>query len=498
MTTPRFPAVDRDGKIQEAHLPSRLSESELVSLIQSESSGGGAPDPTDPANKSGLEMLATKLAFGGAGQHTVAVVADSTMNDGNDSLRIFDRKYSAELPDSVRHVYHNWNTAENGWRHATNSEGDITPGHDGTVIEDSFSRVATDLVGNTPDTGVAWSGSPGTWSSNGTEAKASGLGALSVDAGVKNMVLESTLNVNNTALESAQSFRYYLGGASAVSEQGIMLAVNISNTGGLSFTPYLNFGNPPVRFGDILYAPGVTNNSPTTVQVTVRIEIDIQNITITVTGPTGDSRSTSGVITEEQYAQMGTWAVVKSFNAVTSGLGIDHLKISTAPQPPQGDTLDVWNGAIAGGRWTTFNTTKLTEMFGEVDVDVLILSMGHNNGAQTGEDFAAEIEAWISQWVTLHPETKGIIWVSQNPQFPPATSPTAHRDRQMAIRLASKELGLEYVSGYEAFSVLPDGGLSLVNSDGIHPTTPSGGAIIGDFGSVLMADTIMNSIQARI
>lgn len=498
MTTPRFPAVDRDGKIQDAHLPSRLSESELVSLIQRESSGGGTPDPTDPTDKSGLEMLAMKMVFGGTGQHTVAVVADSTMNDGNDSLRLFDRKYSAELSDSVRHVYHNWNTAENGWRHATNSEGDITPGHDGLVIEDSFNRVSTDLVGSTPDTGVAWAGSPDRWSSNGTEAKASGLGALSVDAGVKNMVLESTLNVNNTALESAQQFRFYLGGSHATNQSGVMLAVNISNIGGLSFTPYLNFENPPVRFGNILYAPGVTNNSDTLVQVAVRMEIDIQNITITVTGPTGDSRSTSGVMTEEQYARMGTWVNTWSFSSNTPGLGIDHLKISTAPQPPQGDTLDVWNGAIAGGRWTTFNNTKLTEMFDGVAVDVLILSMGHNNSSQTGEAFVTETEAWISQWMTLHPETKGIIWVSQNPQFPPATSPSAHRDRQMAIRLASKELGLEYISGYEAFSVLPDGGLSLVNADGIHPTTPSGGAIAGDFGAVLVADTVMNSIRAKI
>lgn len=494
MTTPRFPAVDRDGKIQDAHLPSRLSESELVSLIQRESSGGGT---SKPAAESGLEMLATKLAFGGAGQHTVAVVADSTMNDGNDALRIFDRKYNALLPESVRHIYHNWNTAENGWRHATNSEGDITPGHDGLVIEDSFNRVTTDLVGSTPDTGVAWAGSPDRWSSNGTEAKAAGLGTLSVDAGVKDMVLESTLNITTEALDTAQSFRYYLGGTTATSQSGIMLAVNISNTGGLSFTPYNNISNPPTRFGDQLYASGATANSATPVQVTVRMEIDIQNVTITVTGPTGEARSTSGVIPEEQYAQLGTWVQTWAFNAETPGLGIDHLKILTAPQPPVGDTLDVWNGAIAGGRWTTFNDAKLDEMFGGLHVDVLMFSMGHNNGSQSGSAFSAEVEAWIDLWMSHHPETQAIIWISQNPQFPPATRVSAHRERQLAMRVAAKQKW-EYVAGYEAFSTQPDGGQSMVGPDGIHPTTPGGGAMDGDYGAVLMAETILSAVHSRI
>ena len=494
MTTPRFPAVDRDGKIQDAHLPSRLSESELVSLIQRESSGGGTSKPTA---ESGLEMLAMKLAFGGAGQHTVAVVADSTMNDSNDPLRIFDRMYSAELSDTVRHVYHNWYTAENGWRHTINSEGDITPAHDGVIVEDNFNRVEAELYGSTPDVGAPWAGRTGAWSSDGSVARSSGgSGALTVDTNTKNMRIDARLHITAES-DVAQSIRFCLGSTTQIAQNGYMVSLNLTNAGGFLIYPYTVFEGTSTRIGDQITGTGLGLLPGSSGIVDLIIEIDIQNVKVTATGPNGIPVESVGLLTEGQYGSLGTWAGLHSISDVASGFAVDSMKITTAPQPPVGDTLDVWNGAIAGGRWSTFNDTKLDQMFGGLHVDVLMLSMGHNNGSQSGPDFVAETEAWIDLWMSHHPETQAIVWISQNPQFPPATGVSTHRGRQLAMRVAAKQKW-EYVAGYEAFSSRPDGGQSMVGADGIHPTTPGGGSMDGDYGAVLMAETILGAVHARI
>lgn len=488
MTSPIFPAVGEDGRIQEKHLPERLTEEGLLAVIRREAATTGVASP-------GLDALAQKLAFGGAGNHTVAVVADSTMNDGNDSLRIFDRMYSAELADSVRHTYHNWNTADSTWRHTVNSEGDITPAHDGLVLEDSFDRVETDLVGSTPEVGAPWSGRPGTWSSDGQVARpTTSPAALSVDVGSKNMMVKTTVQMTTT--EFNKSIRVYMGASSDVAQSGVMTSINVSSTGLASFRMY--FGSTPI--GEQIYgnALGMTNATASEQSVDVQVEIDIQNIKMTLTGPNGTPVVVNTVISEEEYATLGTWAGLHSIIAAPGGITVDSVEIRTAPSPEQGDSLDVWNGAIAGAKWQTFNQSKLAELFGGLDIDILMLSLGHNNGTQTGAEFVAEAEAWVDLWMSLHPETQSIIWVSQNPQFPPAASPAFHRDRQLAMRLASKRQGWEYVAGYEVFSRLADGGQSLVLADGIHPTTPPVGSMTGDYGAVLMAETIMGAIQARV
>ena len=88
--------------------------------------------------------------------------------------------------------------------------------------------------------------------------------------------------------------------------------------------------------------------------------------------------------------------------------------------------------------------------------------------------------------------------MSQNPQFAPAASVISHRDRQLAIREAHRRLGMDYVGGYEAIASQPDGGASLVQSDGIHPTTPPIGVTEGEYGAVKVAEAIMESVNARI
>ena len=480
-------SVGDSGVISENVLPDRLSEESLIQLVKN-------PLMTDTSG--GLDELAAKIAFGGAGQHSIGVVSDSSMNDGVDSLRIFDRKISKLLPTSVRHIYHNWNTADAGWRHTTNIEGEVDPGHDGTVLVDTFSRVTSSLVGSTPDIGAAWGGT-GAWSTDGQYARASGKGKLTVDANDRSMKLGLDMQVS-LADAVDQRLDLILGTPSDYSYGGMMLTISIGSTGSLSFVPYVWDGKW-TRAGDRIYGSsvGIPAASATVHSVSVTISIDIQNITIDVKGPSATA-STTAQMTESQYASSGSWLRIEAVTEDTSAIALDKISVLTAPQDPQGDTLDVWNGAIAGAKLASFDDARIESMFGDKNIDILMVSMGHNHRTQSPSDFLEELELWIGLWKQKHPETKYFIWVSQNPQFPPASSVLAHRDRQRAVRLEHRNLGMDYVGGYESISKQPDGGSALILADGIHPTTPPVGVTEGEYGAVKVAEAIIKSITNRI
>lgn len=418
------------------------------------------------------------------------------MNDGVDSLRIFDRKLAERLPASVRHVYHNWNTVDAGWRHTTNIEGEIDPGHDGTVLVDTFSRVSSSLVGSIPDKGAAWGGS-GTWAADGQYARASGKGSLFTDAEDRSMRVELDMQVS-LADAANQRIDFAFGLPSSSGYGGVMVTVLIGATGAVEFVPYVWDGRW-VRAGDRLAGSsvGIPARSAIAHPVSITVSIDIQNVSVSVEGPSS-TIATSFQMTESQYVNSGSWVRIDATTDDTSAIGLDKVSIHTAPRGPQGDTLDVWNGAIAGAKLSSFDDARIESMFGDKSIDILMVSMGHNHRTQRPADFLGELGSWLDLWKQKHPETKHFIWISQNPQFPPAASVAAHRDRQRAVRLAHRDLGLDYVGGYEAISTQPDGGSALILADGIHPTTPPVGVIEGDYGAVKVAEAIMDSIHARI
>ena len=493
-TSPRTPsepvnlvAVNDSGVISENVLPARLSEDALKQLI-------GTPQTTTTSG--GLDELGEKIAFGGAGQHSIGVVSDSSMNDSVDSLRIFDRRLAERLPASVRHVYHNWNTVDAGWRHTTNIEGEIDPGHDGNVLTDTFSRVTSSLVGSIPDKGAAWGGS-GEWASDGEYARASGKGVLFTDAEDRSMRVELDMQVL-LADAANQRVDFAFGLPSSSGYGGVMVTALIGAAGALEFVPYVWDGRW-VRAGDRLAGSsvGIPARSAIAHSVSVTVSIDIQNVSVSVEGPSS-TIATSFQMTESQYVNSGSWVRIDATTEDTSAIGLDKVSIHTAPRGPQGDTLDVWNGAIAGAKLSSFDDARIESMFGDKSIDILMVSMGHNHRTQEAAEFLEELKTWIGLWKQKHPETKHFIWVSQNPQFPPAASVVAHRDRQRAVRLAHRDLGLDYVGGYEAISTQPDGGSALILADGIHPTTPPVGVIEGEYGAVKVAEAIMDAVNARI
>lgn len=226
----------------------------------------------------------------------------------------------------------------------------------------------------------------------------------------------------------------------------------------------------------------------------MQASINIQNISCSFIGP-GGSKTITATITEVQYTALGTWARLHALNAAP-GLRLDSLALTRSPTPEQGDRLSVWNGAIGGASLDTYNSAKRAAVFGGKQIDILILSMGHNSGTQAPDAFADQVEAWVADWMGDHPETKTIMWVPQNPQFPPATNPAAHRARQMAARILAQK-GWDYIPAFETQAIRPDGGASLFKVDGIHPTMPTFPATTGAFGLVVTAEVMLAAIADR-
>lgn len=160
-----------------------------------------------------------------------------------------------------------------------------------------------------------------------------------------------------------------------------------------------------------------------------------------------------------------------------------------------GGTLDIWNGAIAGGKLSTFDAAKRAAQFGTLTPDVLVLAMGHNHAAQTPEAFLDELAAWLAAWKLEHPGCAVVI-SSQNTEVAPAVNRDAHRARQAALRIWAKTNGYDYVPVFEAFNALPDQGASLIIADGIHPTTPPGSDTTGAYGAVLWTDTLLDTLTS--
>lgn len=94
------------------------------------------------------------------------------------------------------------------------------------------------------------------------------------------------------------------------------------------------------------------------------------------------------------------------------------------------------------------------------------INYGHNEGSTAPAAYRTAYDALAQQVVTKYPDA-GVVVMTQNPRYSPATNVTAHAQRNRAIRdlAATRRYGL--VDAYSAF--LAGGGAALVDTDGIHP-----------------------------
>lgn len=442
---------------------------------------------------SALELLRALKDFA-AGQVTVAVVSDSTANDPTDWIRLWMQKWGPTLPTTVRRTYRAWNNSTSAWGSETVDNAGAAPAP-GVIVDDTFTRTG-EVIGSTPDTGPAWAGSvAGAWTLDGTKAVNSAVGALSQNMLTRDSTVTLTLALTTTGTGTAQAFRVYVAAQSTGLGSGVWLSLNLSAAGALTATGYKTIaGGATTAITSTVTPAGVTTNSATPQTVTVEVGLAIQNATFKIIAG-GQTTTLAGTVTEADYATFGTnsgWSGYKGATAYGFAVDRAQLKTPAADNPVAPATLAVHNAAIAGANMATFDAAKRAAMFGALDVDVLIFSMGHNQSTQKPAPFVDLVQSWLDAWQAEHPAA-AVLVSSQNPQVAPASGIVAHRDRQAALRKWAKANGHDYVPAFEAFTAKPDGGASLIGSDGVHPTTPPSGTT-GSYGSVLWADTALAAL----
>lgn len=177
---------------------------------------------------------------------------------------------------------------------------------------------------------------------------------------------------------------------------------------------------------------GVTSSSATLQAVTMKLDVAIQALTLTLTVGGVDQVLTAS-LTETDTGILGTYSGLSMPANANGSFKVDSVTMATPFTPGTYTGLEVWNAAV-GGTTLTYQQARITTMYPSgTAFDWLLVTSGHNGGTQTQTAFVAEVDAFITAFRAAHPETL-IVISSQNPQFTPATILEAHARRQAAFR----------------------------------------------------------------
>ncbi|MGB2557727.1 SGNH/GDSL hydrolase family protein [Cellulosimicrobium cellulans] len=149
----------------------------------------------------------------------------------------------------------------------------------------------------------------------------------------------------------------------------------------------------------------------------------------------------------------------------TSGARVNRFQVDMIGSA--GSSITLYNGARSGSI-LEYQLSRLEDMY-PVAPGILLVNSIHNYGTRTVEEYLAGLDEFVDAFLSLHPGTP-VVATSQNPKFPPVTNIALHAQRNAALAAHAAERGWGYIPAFEAFSALPDGGLSLMNPDGLHPS----------------------------
>lgn len=450
------------------------------------------------AHASGIDHLAALRDFG-RGSLTCAVAGSSETNDADDWFRIVMREFGETLPSAMRREYKLWNHATQSYVTTVDAAGTGTPASGGTVMHDTFTRTVADIVGSTSDNGKTWAGMTGKWSADGTGAyPVATPGGIAYNVGSRDATMTAQLAIVTTAPAVQLNRRFFLGAPNGTAfGAGLWAQIAINTAGQPILTLWKTIAGVTTQLGASVPITGLTFNSPTPQQATLAVSIAIQNVSVTVT-VAGVPFTVSGTLTESEYAGLGTFAWLAALDGapVSAGNRVESVTIDTPYTPASYDGLTALNGAV-GGTTLEYQRTRVATMYpASQPIQTLFVLTGHNLGNGSPATMIAELAAFLDAFRAIHPDVDVVV-VSQNPQKVPSTSVAAHATRQAALRAWTTRQGLEYVPVFEAFTAQPGRGLSLVQADGIHPTTPGIADLSVWSGARLWADLVLAAIDAR-
>lgn len=357
-----------------------------------------------------------------------------------------------------------------------------SPGTVGVKGRDDFSTTAADLIGATATLGGTWFGSAtnsaGDFSINSAGLLRSSDAATSaqlLDTGTpgdREVSLGPIQNLITTATGVAANIRLYLKFVD--SSNNAYVYVNQSTTGVISWGVTKNIGGVSTSTSGV--GAILTSNSGSAQSLNLmKVAIVGLNVTGTIIDSTGTTRTAVVTLTSGEASTLAPatrggfssgglsgWTIPKGGSNGYS----DNVTAAAAP------LLQIvsYNGAITGSVLTA-QTNQLTVMCPEPP-DVVFINSVHNYGSDTAITYLAKLDAAINKVLVTWPNA-GIVVMSQNPEKTPGTNPISHLIRNLALSSYCRTKGVGYVPVIEAFRSLGDLGVSLVRSDGVHPTDSS-------------------------
>lgn len=414
---------------------------------------GGTTTPTVDNG----ETLVQKLDQG-AEDATVTFLGDSTGYDDVGFVRRWAESLSTRYP-RLKVQYTRFDQNLQGYQPTFTTIYDpatdaVGAGPTDTFF-DTFTRTGS-IVGSAPDVGAPWQGLGDTaaagYSADGTKLVYSAAGA--------GFVMAPSPASDVRTVSSTVTLNYGGGGYMRV----LLKFTDINNYLGLTFPadnkPFLRKVANGALVGIGTLDSFVIPTGPTTMAVTVAQ--DGANVSATIDGVqlTGSALTASDV---EHFRDMPA-----SLQLAQDGASVDDFRVTQEVSVTESNTLTVYNGHVGGA--------KLDYQLARLDVmakpaDLTVISSSHNYlDSVTPEQYIAEVEGLV-QAIRAAPDRAGtgIVVSSQNPRFAHAGAIVEHRDRMVALRTAARDNGWGYVPAWEAFVALPDGGVSYVKGDGVHP-----------------------------
>lgn len=447
------------------------------------------------------EVIAEMIDFGSFGQFRGAIAGDSTMNDGNDPPRKLLLLLKALTPTAFgfREFLTAGGATPTYGTTVVVRTGDTTADVGGTILTDNFNRTG-ELSGSTTSGGQTWAGTVGSFSGDGANAVATGTNALMFNSPSKTMILQVDQVVVTTSPTTARNGRLIVGATTASPTTGgnyIWVQDQITTAGILQLSLWKRIAGVNTQIGATITNPaGAPSNSATPVTITSIIDSAIQAISVTFKIAGQADQVISGTITEDDVAALGTYAGISGTNTGTA-IVTNSIQLAIPFTAGSFRGLDIYNGAV-GGTSLDYQTAHMSELYPASRLlDFIYITQGHNSTALTDAAFVSRLDAFVTAFKAIHPET-AILIASQNPQFAPATSIAAHAQKQRVLRKYAMTKGYEYLPIFEAFTAQADGGLTLVNpGDGIHPTTTTTTDITTWCGNLLMTAVWLQAIKAR-
>ncbi|KUM34523.1 SGNH/GDSL hydrolase family protein [Arthrobacter sp. EpRS71] len=216
------------------------------------------------------------------------------------------------------------------------------------------------------------------------------------------------------------------------------------------------------------------------VELQFSLEITPTNIFAYVNGNSGGAS-----INAAEFTALGGMTMLRMRATTQAGVKVGRIGLGDVYETP--NLIEVWNGSKAGSTLAT-QQTDMAALYPS-QLNCLFISASHNYLDDSDMAYLIKVQTFVDAIRAAHPNT-GIVITSQNTEYSPASfgSRAAHNRRNVFIRTFAAQRRYGYVPGTEVFAMQPDGGRSLVDTDGVHPLQT---------GSDLWGQTFFNWVKGK-